>query len=102
MSEPSIFFSEVNERQGMFHRRAFVMGGLTSLGLVALGVRLAELQIVESQRYRTLAASNQFNFRLIPPPRGRIVDRNGVEIASNRPNFRLLLLKDEVPDIDAA
>jgi hypothetical protein len=27
MSEPSIFFFEVNERQGVFHRRAFLMGG---------------------------------------------------------------------------
>ena len=26
MSEPPIFFSEVNERQGVFHRRAFLMG----------------------------------------------------------------------------
>ena len=33
---------------------------------------------------------NQFNFRLRPPPRGLILDRNGVEIASNRPDFRLL------------
>ena len=101
MSEPSIFFNEVNERQGVFHRRAFVMGALTSVGLVALGGRLAQLQIVEANRYKMLAASNQFNFRLIPPPRGRILDRNGVEIATNRPNFRLLLLKDEVQDPNA-
>jgi len=101
MSEPSIFFTEVNERQGVFHRRAFIMGGLVSAGLMALGGRLAELQIVENNRYKALAASNQYNYRLIPPPRGRILDRNGVEIASNRPNFRLLLLKDEAPDVDA-
>jgi penicillin-binding protein 2 len=101
MSEPSIFFTEVNERQGVFHRRAFIMGGLTSVGLVALGGRLAELQIIENNRYKMLASSNQFNFRTIPPPRGRILDRNGVELASNRPNFRLLLLKDQNPDIEA-
>ena len=28
-SEPSIFFSDVNERQGSFLRRTFVVGGLT-------------------------------------------------------------------------
>ncbi|MBV9509890.1 MAG: penicillin-binding protein 2, partial [Caulobacteraceae bacterium] len=100
MNEPSIFFNEVNERQGVFHRRAFFMGGFTTLGLLALGVRLADLQIVENDRYSMLAASNQYNFRLIPPPRGRILDRNGVEIASNRPNFRLLMLKDEAQNID--
>ncbi|MDR3508198.1 MAG: penicillin-binding protein 2 [Caulobacteraceae bacterium] len=102
MTEPSIFFNEVNERQGVFHRRAFLMGGLITAGLVTLGGRLAELQIVENGRYTTLAANNQYNFRLVPPPRGRILDRNGVELASNRPNFRLLLLKDQVADVDAA
>ena len=101
MTEPAFFFSEVNQRQSVFHRRAFIMGGLTSLGLVALGARLAELQIFENNRYTTLSASNQYNFRLIPPPRGRILDRNGVELASNRPNFRLLLLKDQVNDVEA-
>jgi penicillin-binding protein 2 len=101
MSEPSIFFSEVNERQGVFHRRAFVLGGLVSAGLLALGGRLAELQIFENGRYKTLAANNQFNFRLVPPPRGRILDRTGVELASNRPIFRLLLLKDQVNDVEA-
>jgi penicillin-binding protein 2 len=100
MSEPAIFFSEVNERQSTFHRRAFVMGGLVGVGMTALGVRLAELQVFENDRYKMLSASNQYNFRLVLPPRGRILDRNGVELASNRPNFRLLLLKDEAPNIE--
>ena len=98
MAEPSIFFSEVNERQGVFHRRMFLMGGFAGLGLAALGGRLAHLQIVETQRYEKLSASNQFNFRLVPPPRGLIVDRNGAILASNRPNFRLLLSREENSD----
>lgn len=102
MNEPAIFFNDVNERQSTFHRRAFVMGGLFGLGLAALGVRLSQLQVFEADRYKTLSASNQYNFRIILPPRGLILDRDGVELASNRPNFRLLLLKDEVDDVDGA
>ncbi len=98
MAEPSIFFSEVNERQGVFHRRMFLMGGLAGLGLAALGGRLAHLQIVETQRYEKLSASNQFNFRMVPPPRGVIVDRHGAVLASNRPNFRLLLSREDNSD----
>lgn len=101
MNEPAIFFTEVNERQGVFHRRAFLMGGLAGAGLIALGGRLAELQIFENGRYKLLATNNQFTFRTVTPPRGRILDRNGVELASNRPNFRLLLLKDQNPDVEA-
>ncbi|MCG9915950.1 MAG: penicillin-binding protein 2 [Phenylobacterium sp.] len=94
MSEPSIFFTEVNERQGAFHRRSFLLGGFAGAGLLALGGRLAHLQLLEAQRYEKLSASNQFNFRLVPPPRGLIVDRNGQVLATNRPNFRLLVVKD--------
>ena len=100
MSEPSIFFSDVNERQGSFLRRTFVVGGLTVLGVTALTVRLAQLQVVQAQEYATLASNNQFNFRLVPPPRGRILDRNGVVIAGNRPSFRVLVVRDETKDLD--
>jgi len=96
VSEPSIFFSEVNERQGTFHRRSFLLGGFAGAGMLALGGRLAHLQILEAQRYEKLSASNQFNFRLVPPPRGLIVDRHGEVLATNRPNFRLLVVKDGV------
>ena len=100
MSEPRIFFSDANERQGVFVRRTFLMGGLVGVGLLALNGRLLHLQVLESQRYKKLADSNQFNYRLQPPPRGLIVDRNGVILASNRPNFRLLVARDEHLDVN--
>ena len=49
MAEPAIFFEEVNERQGVFHRRAFLLGGFAGAGLLALGGRLAHLQLIETQ-----------------------------------------------------
>jgi penicillin-binding protein 2 len=98
MATPHIFFEEVNERQGVFHRRAFLLGGFAGVGLLALGGRLAHLQLVETQRYEKLSASNQFNFKLVPPPRGIITDRNGVVLASNRPNFRLMVARDKGMD----
>ena len=99
-SEPHIFFSDVNERQGSFLRRTFLLGGGMALGTTALVGRLAQLQIVKSEEYATLATNNQFNFRLVPPPRGLIKDRNGVVIAGNRPSFRVLVVRDETKDLD--
>jgi penicillin-binding protein 2 len=95
MAEPAIYFEDVNERQGVFHRRAFLLGGMAGLGITALGGRLAYLQLLETQRYEKLSASNQFNFKLVTPPRGLITDRNGEILAANRPNFRLLVSRDE-------
>jgi penicillin-binding protein 2 len=99
MAEPAIFFEEVNQRQGAFHRRAFLLGGFAGVGLTALVGRLAYLQIVETQRFEKMSASNQFNFKLTPPPRGLILDRNGVVLASNRPNFTLMVAREPGVDI---
>ena len=101
MSEPKIFFQQVNERQDAYHRRAFLMGGAAGVGLLVLTGRLMQLQLLEADRYRSMSAQNQFNFQLIMPPRGRIVDRYGVELAGNRPNFRVLISRDKMPDARA-
>lgn len=101
MAEPSLVFTDVNERQGMFTRRAFLMGGVVAFGLFALTGRLAHLQLVQGGKYRKMSISNQFNFRVVPPPRGDILDRNGKLIAGNRPSFRVMIETNEVKDIDA-
>jgi penicillin-binding protein 2 len=100
MTQPAIFFAEVNQRQGEFHRRAILLGGFAGLGVGALGARLAYLQLFQTQRYEKLATSNQFNFKLAPAPRGVIVDRNGAVLAANRPNFRLLVARDKGSDTE--
>jgi len=100
MNRSPLLLDDVNERQGIFRRRAFLLGGVAGVGLAALGGRLAQLQLVESGRYRLLSEHNQFEFVLTPPPRGVIFDRDGVVLASNRPDFRLLLAKDETTDVD--
>lgn len=101
MTQPAIFFAEVNERQGLFHRRAILLGAFAGIGITALGARLAYLQLFETQRYEKLATSNQFNFKLAPAPRGVIVDRNGAVLAANRPNFRLMVARDKGMDTEA-
>ena len=100
MTRPSIIFNEVNQRQGLFHRRAFLFGAAAGAGLVVLGGRLGQLQLLDAERYRLLSEHNQFGLRLTPPPRGLILDRDGVVLASNRPDFRLLVAKDEHTDIE--
>jgi penicillin-binding protein 2 len=63
---------------------------------------LTQLQLLHSSEYRLLSAENQFNYRLIVPPRGRILDRNGVELAGSRPMFSIHIIRDEVKDVDGA
>jgi penicillin-binding protein 2 len=89
-----------HERAGAFTRRTLLLGvGATALmsGLVA---RMYQLQILEADKYKTLAEDNRINLQLLPPPRGRIIDRQNVELAGNRPNYRALLVPDQTSSID--
>ncbi len=100
MHEPEIWIRDADGRQGVLTRRALALGGFCAGGFAALGLRLAQLQLLESDRYATLATANQFNFRIVPAPRGLILDRNGVALASNRPALRLLMAKDAKLDLN--
>ena len=82
------------ERAGLFTRRALLLGGAQVTLLSALAGRLYQLQILESERFSTLAEENRVNIRLLAPPRGLIFDRTGEPLAVNRNNFRVMLTSE--------
>ena len=69
--------------------------------LGALAGRMYYLQVLESDRYRVLAEDNRINLRLLPPQRGRIVDRYGTPLAVNQRNYRVVLVRELQPDVEA-
>ncbi len=90
------------DRQKVYTRRAAILAGGKALLLTTLAGRLYYLQVIEADRYATLADENRINLRLLPPPRGRIIDRFGMPLAENQQNYRLQLVPEDVKgnDID--
>lgn len=88
-----------NDRIRLFNRRAVVLGGGKALLLSTLVGRMYYLQVIEADRYRMLAEENRINLRLLPPPRGRILDRFGEALAVNRQNFRVLIVSEQTRDV---
>lgn len=78
----------------MFNRRAMILGGAQGLLVSALIGRMYYLQVIEADRYRTLAEDNRINIQLLPPPRGRILDRFGEPLAINKQQFRVLVVPE--------
>ncbi len=89
-----------SERHKLFTRRTAMLAGGKAALLSALVGRMYYLQVVESDRYKTLADENRINFRLLAPPRGRIVDRFGVPIADNQQNYRVVLIPEQTGDVE--
>ena len=88
------------ERQRLFTRRAAVLGGVKVVLLSTLFGRLYYLQVMESDRYTMLAEENRINVRLLAPPRGLIVDRNGTPLVKNRQDYRAMVVEPRVADAE--
>ncbi len=76
-----------------------ILGGgqIALFGLLA--GRMYQLQVLESKRYKMLAEDNRINIRVLPPPRGRILDRFGVPLAINKENYRVLLIAERTRNV---
>jgi len=87
-------------RDRLFTRRALVLGAGKLALFGALGGRLYQLQVLEAERYTTLAEDNRINLKLLIPPRGRILDRFGEPLAVNRLNYRVVLVREQARDVE--
>ena len=64
------------------NRRVFMLAAGGVAGFGALASRLYYLQVVRSTDYQVLSDKNRFNFNLLIPSRGRILDRFGEALVS--------------------
>lgn len=87
-------------RYPVFTRRALMLGGMKAALFAALGARMYYLQVIEGDQYRMLADENRINLALLAPPRGRILDRRGVPVATNRQNFRVLIVPEQTKSVE--
>ena len=87
-------------RHKLLTRRTILLGGGQFLLAAGLAGRMYQLQILQADRYAVLSDKNRVSLRLIPPSRGRILDRYGSLIADNIFNYQVVLVPEQTPDID--
>ncbi|MEJ6403806.1 penicillin-binding protein 2 [Yoonia sp. 2307UL14-13] len=90
---------DVIESARTIGRRALVLGGAQLAVIGALGYRLQAMQVEQADEYRLLAEENRINIRLLPPARGLLFDRNGIPIADNEQNYRVVMVREDADDI---
>ncbi len=71
----------------MYLRRLALLACVITLPAVALTIQLANLTLVQGGEYRNKAEKNLVRRQWLPSVRGRILDRNGLILAQDRPSF---------------
>jgi penicillin-binding protein 2 len=82
---------EAGERSFRLLYAAFI------LVVIILAVRLINLQVTNGQVFQVLAKGNSIEARILPPPRGQIIDANGITLTKNNPIYTLNLYPAQLP-----
>src|ERR1700743_1889629 len=93
-----LFDRKERSRCASVTRRSLGLGGGMAAVFAGLGGRLYQLQIRDGDQYRMEAEDNRVSERLLAPPRGRILDRFGGELANSRRNYRVLLVSEQATE----
>ncbi|MFM8575284.1 MAG: penicillin-binding protein 2, partial [Limnohabitans sp.] len=96
--------AELRNTQAELHRfkqRVSVMQVVVAVCFVLLVLRLAYLQIVAHESLLEQAENNRTAVLPTVPPRGAILDRNGVVLASNYSAYTLEITPSKVADLEA-
>ncbi len=84
----------------IFNNRVIIVAVIIAVLSLLLVVRLVWLQIFSHRHYETLSQANRIRPIPIPPPRGLILDRNGVVLAQNYPVYTLEVVPEQVDDMN--
>lgn len=84
----------------VFARRSVVSLALVFLLMLGLVARMVFLQVLQYEKYTTMAEENRITVEPIGPTRGLIMDRNGTLLADNRPYYAVSITKEKTPDLD--
>ncbi|MFT4058413.1 MAG: penicillin-binding protein 2 [Legionella sp.] len=98
MSLNQSFKNYHTESQHQRVRLNLLVAFIIILSLILI-LRLAYLQISEFKKYQTLSLKNQMSITPIAPPRGVIMDRNGILLAENIPVYVLEIIPEHVKNM---
>ena len=70
---------------------SYVIVGM--IGVLLLG--FWKLQVIDADKYSSMAERNRVRYIPVIAPRGRMLDRDGRVLVDNRPAFSVLLLRDD-------
>jgi len=84
------------ELLNIFTRRSFLIATGEVLLFIALVARLWQLQIRQGDKFGRLSDKNSIRVKLLPPPRGNILDRDDRLLVGNRNVYDVMMIPEEM------
>jgi len=81
--------------------KSLILTVVCSVFFVFLLLSLYRLQVLDATVNIRLSKENSMREKVVIPPRGRILDRNGIELARNRPSYSICILPYKLRNRDA-
>lgn len=86
------FGTQLQDDQQERNLKGLYLIGVISFFYLILIVRLFYVQIIQADLNIRLSKENAMRLKIVTPPRGEIIDRNGIVLARNRPSYSICVL----------
>ena len=95
-----MFYSDDKKQFTVLNRRSFVLYILKLSLFTMVGWRLYNIQIKNSEKYKTLSKNNQIDVEILYPLRGKILDTNDNILANNKKVFDIYIIPENTSNIN--
>ena len=95
-----MFYTEDKKQYSALNRRTFILYLLKLSLFSVVGWRLYNIQIKESDKYKTLSKNNQIDIEIIYPLRGKIFDINNNLLVSNKKVFDIYIIPENTKNLN--
>ena len=95
-----MFYSDDKKQFTVLNRRSFVLYILKLSLFTIVGWRLFNIQIKNSEKYKTLSKNNQIDVEILYPLRGKILDTNDNILANNKKVFDIYVIPENTSNIN--
>lgn len=86
------FGTRLQDEQQERNEKSLYLIGAATFFLLLLIARLFYIQVIQADQNIRLSKENSMRLKVVTPPRGRILDRNGEVLARNRPSYSICVL----------
>ncbi len=95
-----MFYSEDRKQYSILNRRSFILYILKLSLFSIVGWRLYNIQIQDSDKYKTLSKNNQIDIEILYPLRGKIIDIKNKILVTNKKVYDIYIIPENTKDIN--